>query len=280
MTRKMWGFVVLILIGCLGVGVAQNPSIDWMTRLAHVETTLYGGPNVSGGAQPLVSNIGSVTANVAPDTAAHYTLGTNAKPFSSLYVGGAATNNTRFTGTLTAARTATIPDLSFYVSPASGDARYCTVPVGAVAYGSFGTDTTPSATTTYLASIFIPRTVSLTGISQLNGTAVGTDKVAYALYGSAGGAALATTALAGTTTTGTDAFKDVAFTAPYTAVGPARYWIAYQVNGTTARLRTVAASTFVAVLTTTQTGGTFGTFTTLTSPTTFTADVGPIACVY
>jgi hypothetical protein len=166
-----------------------------------------------------------------------------------------------------------------YSITSTGRARYCTVPVGSVAYGSFGTSTTPSATVGYVGDVFIPRGITLTGISVLNAATVGTNKWAVGLYASAGGAVLANSTLAGTTTSGGDAFQDLPFTATYTVPGPARYWIMAQMNGTTDRFRTVATLTFVDVLSQGPTT-VFGTMPTLTPPTTFTADKAPIACVY
>jgi hypothetical protein len=161
----------------------------------------------------------------------------------------------------------------------TGKSRFSTVPIGFTAYGSFGTNTTLVAGTIYWAEVFIPRNVTLTGIGVLNGATVGTDKWIVGLYGSAGGAVLANSALAGATASGADAFQELAFTATYAAVGPARYWIAFQSNGTTAKIRTIAVNTFVDVLTDSDTGS-FGILTALTAPTTFTADLGPIAYVY
>jgi hypothetical protein len=161
----------------------------------------------------------------------------------------------------------------------TGRSRYSTVSIGSVAYASFGTSTTPVAGTLYCAEAFLPRNMTLTGIGVLNGGTVGTDKWIVALYGSAGGSVLANSALAGTTTSGANAFQEIAFTATYAAVGPARYWVCGQLNGTTDRLRTVAASTFIDVLTN-STAGSFGTMPSLTAPTTFAADVGPAAYIY
>jgi len=157
--------------------------------------------------------------------------------------------------------------------------KFPTVPIGSVAYGSFGTNTTPVAGTIYWAEVFIPRPMVITGIGVLNGGTVGTDKHVVGLYKTNGGAVLANSALAGVTTSGANAFQEVALTATYSAEGPARYWVALQMNGTTDRFRSIAASTFVDVLTDSDTGS-FGTLTSLTAPTTFTADVGPIAYVY
>ena len=184
-------------------------------------------------------------------------------------------------GPVNAGLTLTGPTLATpVITSSTGRAQYCTVAIGSVAYGSLGTSTTPVATTTYLAEVYLPRSLTLTGIKILNAATVGTDKWAVALYPSAGGAAVATSALAGTTTAGADAFQTLVFTATYAAAGPARYWIAAQVNGTTDRFRTIATLTFVDVLAGSVTGGTFGTFASLTAPTTFTADKGPIACIY
>jgi len=184
-------------------------------------------------------------------------------------------------GPVNAGLTLSAPTLSAPVFTSStGRARYCTVPVGSVAYASFGTDTTPSATTTYYAEIYIPRSVTFTGIAVLNGSAGITDKLIVALHPSATGAALVTSDLAGVTAATANVFQDVPFTATYAAAGPARYFIGLQVNGTTTRFRTVAASTFVDVLTKSNAATVFGTVPSLTVPTTFTAGVGPIACLY
>jgi len=161
----------------------------------------------------------------------------------------------------------------------SGRSRYSTVPVGSVAYSSFGTDKSLVAGTIYVAEVFIARNITVTGVAILNGATVGTDKWIVGLYASAGGAAVANSALAGTTSAGANAFQAVAFTGTYAAVGPARYWIVLQSNGTTDTIRTVAAATFIDVLTTAA-AGSFGTLPSLTPPTTFTADWGPVAYVY
>lgn len=162
---------------------------------------------------------------------------------------------------------------------ATGRNRYCSVPVGFTAYASFGTSTTPVAGTIYYADVFVPRNMTITGVSVLNGGTVGTNKWIVGLHATAGGATVANSNLAGVTSSGANAFQDVPFTGTYAAVGPARYWIAFQTDGTTDRFRTVAASTFVDVLTKSAAGA-FGTLASLTVPTTFTADVGPIGCLY
>jgi hypothetical protein len=161
----------------------------------------------------------------------------------------------------------------------NGRFRYCTITGNLGTLSSLGTSTTPVAGTVYYADVFIPETAKvLTGVGVLNAATVGTNKWVVGLFDSSG-ALLANSALAGATTSGANAFQQVAFTATYTVKKPGRYWIGVQLDGTTDRFRTIAAATWIDVLTTSATG-TFGTLAALTPPTTFTADVGPIAYVY
>lgn len=162
---------------------------------------------------------------------------------------------------------------------ATGRSKYSTVTIGAVAYGSFGAAVNPVAGTIYIAEVFIPRNVTLTGVGFLNAGTVGTNKVIVALFTTAGGAAVANSALAGTLTSGPNAFQEVAFTGTYAAIGPARAWIGLQFDGATDNFRAIAASTFIDVLTKSYAGA-FGTIGSLTIPTTFAASVGGIAYVY
>jgi hypothetical protein len=162
---------------------------------------------------------------------------------------------------------------------ATGRARYCTVPIGSVAYGSFGTSAVHVAGTIYIADVVIPQNTLVTGISVLNGATAATDKLIAILFPAGGGVPVVTSALTGILAAGPNTFQNLAFTAPVTVIGPARYWVGIQCNGTTATTRRVAASTFVDVMTKSYTGA-FGTIGALTVPTTFTADVGPIAYVY
>lgn len=150
------------------------------------------------------------------------------------------------------------------------------IPIGSVAYGSLGTNTTPVAGTIYFTQINLPA-MTVTNIGCLNGGTAATDKLIYGLYNSAG-TLVANTALAGVLAANADTFQQIALTATYTAVA-GQYYIGWQTNGTTTRVRTIAASTFIQMLTTSQTG-TFGTMAAIgTIPTTVTADVGPICYV-
>lgn len=168
-----------------------------------------------------------------------------------------------------------IPAAGVQVSSGTAPTKWHTGGVGASTTTS-GTSTTPVATETYICEVFIPVNCTLTGIAILNAATVGTDKYVVALASSAG-VPLAWSALAGTTTAGAASYQRVPFTATYAAVGPAKYHVLLQVNGTTDRFRTHPVGTFGASK---KTGEVFGTLTTVTPPTTFTADLGPIACTY
>jgi hypothetical protein len=159
----------------------------------------------------------------------------------------------------------------------SGRSKFQTVPIGFVAYSSMGTNTTTVAGTHLRAELFVNRNFTATGIAVLNGATVGTDKGQVALYDSSGNL-VATSALAGATTSGANAFQTYAFTATVN-LSPGQYWAVYQSNGTTDTVRTIAVSTFIETNTGSATG-TFGTPLNFTPPTTFTADKGPIAYVY
>lgn len=161
----------------------------------------------------------------------------------------------------------------------TGRFRYPTITFGSTAYGSLGTAVSSVNGTIYFADVYVERDFTATGVGILNAGTVGTNLGIVALY-SAGGALLANSALAGATTAGANVFQQYAFTATVKILGPAQFFIAYQANGATDNFRAIAASTFVDVVTKSQTG-VFGTIpATFTVPTTFTADVGPAAYLY
>lgn len=138
-----------------------------------------------------------------------------------------------------------------------------------------GTETTCVATTTYVSQIFVPAGVTITGVSIVNATAVA-GNVTVGLADSTG--ALITAARsASTAASGTAAYQRIPFAAPYSAPGPATYYVMLQCNNTGMKFRTHTVGDF---RTTSQTGGTYGTFVALTVPTTFTTAVGPIASLY
>jgi len=164
-------------------------------------------------------------------------------------------------------------------SPFTGRYRFPTINGNLGTLSSLGTNKTMVAGTTWVADIFIPlASVTLTGIGVLNGATVGTDKGIVSLYDSTG-ALLANSALAGATTSGANTFQQYAFTATYSTIKPGRFFVAYQSNGTTDTVRTIATATWIDVLTQSN-AGTFATLPALTPPTTFTADLGPVAYAY
>lgn len=137
-----------------------------------------------------------------------------------------------------------------------------------------GNDTTPVITEVYIAEIFVPAGCTVTGIANFNGSvASGNIKVGLA---DSTGKIIATSA--STAMSGTDAYQRVPFTVPVTIIGPATYYALLFVDNTTARFNTHAVGNFGAGK---QTGQTYATgFTTITPPTTFTANLGPIASLY
>lgn len=136
-----------------------------------------------------------------------------------------------------------------------------------------GTDATPTNTETYICAVFVPANATITGVRLFNGS-VASGNVKYGLFDSAG-TNVATTA--STAMSGTDAYQQIAFSAPYAAVGPATYYVALQVDNSTARINMHPFGAFPASK---KTGETYGTWTSITPPTTFTADVGPMATLY
>lgn len=163
-----------------------------------------------------------------------------------------------------------------HLSADNGMHRWSNIPIGSVAYGSLGTNTTPVSGTVYVTSFQMPMDATIDTIACMNGGTAATDKLLYSIY-DADGALVAQTATAGTVATGTDAFQALATTANYD-MKAGSYFIGWQTNGTTTRFRTIAASTYIGVASGSATG-TFGTLPAITPPTTFTADKAPICYV-
>lgn len=150
------------------------------------------------------------------------------------------------------------------------------VPIGSVAYGSFGTSTADVAGQLWITSIIVPYNYVVSSIGFLQGATATTDNVLVALF-DGGGNKLATSALAGVTLSGASTFQEQALLSAVQLYGPNRYFVAVQGNGTAAgAIRTVATATFVGLLAGTLAGA-FGTVPSrIALPTTFTADNGPI----
>lgn len=132
----------------------------------------------------------------------------------------------------------------------------------------------------YLAEIFVPCNMSVTGAAIFNGTAVaGNGKLAlFSVVGTTGTriAVTASTAMSGTT-----AYQLIDFASgPIAVVGPATYFIGAIYDTTTHDLRGHVLGTFATGTVASLTYATNSTFATLTVPTTFTADLGPLASLY
>jgi hypothetical protein len=161
---------------------------------------------------------------------------------------------------------------------------------GAQPFTAFSTLDMPSAiaTTTFTdvsgklwySQLFAGTTMTSTGACDLNGT-VGTDKVIYALWDSAGNL-LATTALAGTNTATNSKYQCIAWVTPVNITGPGTYYIGLQGNGTADTFQAYATGGAPPNYATgVQTGGAFGTILPLATPsTTFTTAIGPLMIVY
>jgi len=141
-----------------------------------------------------------------------------------------------------------------------------------------GTSAVHVAGTWYRAEIQVPHLAQWTGIQVLNGATVGTDNLMVALYDT-NGVLITNSAVAGVLSAGANTFQSIAFlTQPI--LTPGRYFVAVQCNGTTATTRRWAATDGGNQMTQSATG-TFGNVpASFTPPTTFTADVGPIAALY
>lgn len=146
----------------------------------------------------------------------------------------------------------------------------------AVKYLGNAQDKTMVAGTRYYTSVVIGAPTTITGIEVLVGSVGGTDLWTFELHDSTG-ALVATTLATGTTAGTASLFQRLALTATYLA--PAgTYFMVAQSNGTTAKLGTYA-SAGLPLLTGSATG-TLGTAAAITPPTTYTANLGPIALLY
>lgn len=138
-----------------------------------------------------------------------------------------------------------------------------------------GTEVTCVVTTTYIAEVFVPANMTVTGISLINATAVaGNVQVSMA---DSTGAPIAGALTASTAASGTAAYQRVPFAAPWAAKGPATYYVMLQCNNTGYKFRAHTVGDFIAQ---SVTSGTFGTFASFTPASTFTTAVGPAASFY
>jgi len=137
-------------------------------------------------------------------------------------------------------------------------------------------DKTTVAGSRYYRSTTIGSQKTLTGISVLVGGTGGTDNWIVELH-DVNGNLVATSTTSGTLAGTANTWQEIAFTAPVTVAG-GTYFIAVQSNGTTAKVAVLDSP--VSNLLTGSATGTFGTSASITPPTTYTANLGPMALVY
>ncbi len=126
--------------------------------------------------------------------------------------------------------------------------KYSTVPIGSVAYGSFGVSVITSATSSGAIDLFVDQAFRSTGCGLMIGGTGGTDSLICSLY-DAKGLLVANTAAAGVTASAsTNAFQEIAWTSAVT-LPAGRYYLVFQSNGTTVTIRRPAALTFVNIVT-------------------------------
>lgn len=151
-----------------------------------------------------------------------------------------------------------------------------TAPFSGVAATSGATNASIVTTETYVCEVFIPDNTTLTGVSVLNGTAVaGHLNVGLA---NAAGTVVAKSAT-NVSGSGTSTYQQIPFSATYSAIGPAKYFILLQGDNTSARYNAHTIGNFGATKVTSETYGTFLT-TAAYSTTTFTTAIAPVADVY
>jgi filamentous hemagglutinin family protein len=152
---------------------------------------------------------------------------------------------------------------------------------GAAPFGSLTTNYTQTklvTTDTYFCEVFIPDNATITGISIVNGhTTSASGNINVGLANSSG-VVVASSATTNAQSTA-DTYQQIPFSAPYNAIGPAKYFICVQGSQTTGYIATHTAGNFSANLKTTETYGTFVT-TASYATTTFTTADGPVADTY
>jgi len=149
-------------------------------------------------------------------------------------------------------------------------------PFSGIAATSGATNASIVTTETYLCEVFVPVNAILTGIAILNGTAAA-GHINVGLANSSG--TVVAKSATNVSASGTSTYQQVPFTATYSAVGPAKYFILLQGDSTSGRYNAHTIGNFGAGKVTTETYGTFLT-TASYSTTTFTTAIAPVADTY
>jgi hypothetical protein len=217
-----------------------------------------------------VTSIGDVTFPFTPPTSAGTVVGT----INNMAIGG----TTRAAGAFTTLTSSGAYTPTGGVGPAAG----FSISPRLVMTGNWkplaitdGTEVTCVATTTYVAEVFVPSNMTVTGVALVNATAVA-GNVQVGLADSTG-APITAALSASTAASGTAAYQRVPFATAYAAKGPATYYVQLQCNNTGYKFRAHTVGDFG---TQSQTSGTYGTFASFTPAGTFTTAVGPVASFY
>ncbi len=219
-----------------------------------------------------ISNTGSnIGITLGGDTNL-YRSGANALKTDDALTAGAGLT---VTGAATVSTTLGVTGVTTTTGGVAGGSSHRPTLEGAITLTT-GTDTACDNGTRFYGEVFVPANATLTGIEYLIGSVGGTDSVVVYLWDAAG-TVVANSALAGATVGTAATYQQVAFTAPYAAVGPAVYFVGVQFNGATAKFRTIPTGTRRPAA---SNAGTFGTAAVITPPTTFTADKAPVAWTY
>jgi microcystin-dependent protein len=141
-----------------------------------------------------------------------------------------------------------------------------------------GTNLDIVVTEMYVAEVFIPSNVTLTGVAPFFGANTN-GNVKVALFNSAGTrVALSASTAAGAFTA--DDYTRIAFSATYAAVGPATYYVGIICDDNTNDLNTHVIGNFGAGKIESLVYATEAGYASITVPTTFTTGLGPIATLY
>lgn len=142
-----------------------------------------------------------------------------------------------------------------------------------------GTDLTIVATELYVAEVFVPANVTVTGAAAMWGSA--TEGNAKVMLFDSSGNRVAISASTDVSGYSTDSYgSNIPFTGTYAAKGPATYYLGVMCDDTNNRLNTHILGAFGAGKITGLAYATEASYATITPPTTFTTGLGPIASLY
>ena len=145
-----------------------------------------------------------------------------------------------------------------------------------------GTDLSIVVTELYVAEVFVPVTLTVTGISLHMGSATegSTTTGTKVMLFNAAGTRLVISPDIDVSAFTVDNYGDCAFTTPYTLPGPGTYYVGVISGVNTNRINTHVMGRFGAGKVTGLVYATESGYATITPPTTFTTGLGPIATLY